>query len=135
MQRRRAQVRVRARKSSDIEPHAIDRRNGLSYVSVMAVLPIITIPDPVLRKISDPVERVDDAVVKLMDDMLETMYAAPGVGLAAVQVGVLKRVVVIDAAEDEACRIRSLWQTRNSSHSGRRRGCMRRAAFPLAMQP
>ncbi|HEY8194416.1 MAG TPA: peptide deformylase [Hyphomicrobium sp.] len=68
----------------------------------MAILPIITIPDPVLRKISDPVERVDDAVVKLMDDMLETMYAAPGVGLAAVQVGVLKRILVIDAAEDDA---------------------------------
>ncbi len=67
----------------------------------MAVLPIITIPDPVLRKISDPVERVDDAVVKLMDDMLETMYDAPGVGLAAVQVGILKRVVVIDAAEGD----------------------------------
>ncbi|SFV26440.1 peptide deformylase [Hyphomicrobium facile] len=67
----------------------------------MAVLPIITIPDPVLRKISDPVERVDDAVVKLMDDMLETMYDAPGVGLAAVQVGILKRVVVIDAAKDD----------------------------------
>jgi peptide deformylase len=81
---------------------AIDHRNGLPYVSVMAVLPIITLPDPVLRKISDPVERVDDAVVKLMDDMLETMYAAPGVGLAAVQVGVPKRIVVIDAAEDGA---------------------------------
>jgi len=83
-----------------IEPHAIDRGARLSYVTAMTVLPIITIPDPVLRKISDPVERVDDAVVKLMDDMLETMYAAPGVGLAAVQVGILKRVVVIDAAED-----------------------------------
>ena len=81
---------------------AIDHRNGLPYVSVMAVLPIITLPDPVLRKISDRVERVDDAVVKLMDDMLETMYAAPGVGLAAVQVGVPKRIVVIDAAEDGA---------------------------------
>jgi peptide deformylase len=68
----------------------------------MAVLPIITLPDPILRKISDPVERVDDAVVKLMDDMLETMYAAPGVGLAAVQVGVPRRVLVIDAAEDGA---------------------------------
>lgn len=66
----------------------------------MAVLPIITIPDPILRKISDPVERVDDAVVKLMDDMLETMYAAPGVGLAAPQVGVLKRIAVIDASEE-----------------------------------
>ncbi len=68
----------------------------------MTILPIITIPDPVLRKISDPVERVDDAVVKLMDDMLETMYDAPGIGLAAVQVGVLKRVLVVDAAEDGA---------------------------------
>jgi peptide deformylase len=66
----------------------------------MAVLPIITLPDPVLRKISDPVERVDDAIVKLMDDMLETMYDAPGVGLAAPQVGVLKRVIVLDTADD-----------------------------------
>ena len=98
---RRSELKT-AKIQHDIETHAIDRRGGLSYVSAMAVLPIITIPDPVLRKISDPVERVDDAVVKLMDDMLETMYAAPGVGLAAPQVGVLKRVVVIDAAEDDA---------------------------------
>ena len=93
---------ARARAPADLNAHAIDRRDGLSYVSVMAVLPIITLPDPVLRKISDPVERVDDAVVKLMDDMLETMYAAPGVGLAAIQVGVPKRVVVLDTAEDGA---------------------------------
>jgi peptide deformylase len=53
----------------------------------------------VLRKISDPVERVDDAVVKLMDDMLETMYDAPGIGLAAIQVGVPKRILVIDLQE------------------------------------
>ena len=65
----------------------------------MAVLPIITLPDPVLRKISDPVERVDDAVVKLMDDMLETMYAAPGVGLAATQVDAHERVIVIDVSD------------------------------------
>ena len=66
----------------------------------MAVLQIITIPDPILRKISDPVEKIDDAVVRLMDDMLETMYDAPGIGLAAIQVGVPKRVVVIDAADE-----------------------------------
>lgn len=66
----------------------------------MSVLPIITIPDPFLRKISDPVEKVDTAVVKLMDDMLETMYAAPGIGLAAIQVGVPRRIVVIDAADE-----------------------------------
>lgn len=66
----------------------------------MTTLPIITIPDPVLRKISDPVERVDAAVVRLMDDMLETMYAASGIGLAAIQVGVPRRVVVLDTAPD-----------------------------------
>ncbi|MGL4396678.1 MAG: peptide deformylase [Hyphomicrobium sp.] len=66
----------------------------------MARLPIITIPDPVLRKISDPIESVDSSVLKLMDDMLETMYAAPGIGLAAIQVGVPKRIVVIDTADD-----------------------------------
>lgn len=66
----------------------------------MAQLPIITIPDPILRKISDPVERVDTAVVKLMDDMLETMYAAPGIGLAAIQVGVPLRVLVLDTADE-----------------------------------
>jgi peptide deformylase len=62
----------------------------------MALLPIITAPDPRLKLVSQPVERVDDATRKLMDDMLETMYAAPGIGLAAVQVGVPKRIIVID---------------------------------------
>lgn len=67
----------------------------------MSILPIITIPDPVLRKISEPVERVDAQTLRLMDDMLETMYAAPGVGLAAIQVGVPRRVVVIDTSEED----------------------------------
>ena len=62
----------------------------------MAILPIREIPDPVLRTISKPVERVDDDLRRLMDDMLETMYDAPGIGLAAIQVGVPKRVLVID---------------------------------------
>ncbi len=66
----------------------------------MSKLPIITIPDPILRKISDPVETVDADVRRLMDDMLETMYAAPGIGLAAIQVGVPKRIVVIDTADE-----------------------------------
>ena len=64
----------------------------------MTVLPILTLPDPILRKVSAPIETVDDAVRKLADDMLETMYDAPGVGLAAVQVGVLKRLLVLDVA-------------------------------------
>ena len=68
----------------------------------MAKLPILTAPDPRLKKISKPVEKVDDEIRQLMDDMLETMYVAPGIGLAAPQVGVLKRVIVVDVAgEDE----------------------------------
>ena len=67
----------------------------------MAKLRIITLPDPILRKVSAPVERVDDELRKLADDMLETMYAAPGVGLAAVQVGVPRRLFVLDIAEED----------------------------------
>jgi peptide deformylase len=67
----------------------------------MAKLPIITLPDPVLRKVSAPVERVDDALRTLVDDMLETMYAAPGIGLAAIQVGVPRRLLVLDVAEGD----------------------------------
>ncbi|MFO7296986.1 MAG: peptide deformylase [Pseudomonadota bacterium] len=61
---------------------------------------IVTLPDPILRQVSRPVERVDDDVRELVEDMFETMYAAPGVGLAAVQVGVPLRVIVLDAAEE-----------------------------------
>ncbi|HUU66481.1 MAG TPA: peptide deformylase [Methyloceanibacter sp.] len=67
----------------------------------MAIHPIITIPDPVLRKEAAPVERVDDDLRRLMDDMLATMYDAPGVGLAAPQIGILRRVIVMDAARDD----------------------------------
>jgi peptide deformylase len=66
----------------------------------MAKLPIVTLPDPILRQVSAPVERIDDDLRRLMDDMLETMYAAPGVGLAAIQVGVARRVAVIDVAAE-----------------------------------
>ncbi len=66
----------------------------------MAKKKILTIPDPVLRKISEPVTSINSEVKKLMDDMLETMYAAPGIGLAAVQIGVLKRVIVIDLSKE-----------------------------------
>jgi len=66
----------------------------------MALLPVLTAPDPALKKISQPVKQVDASVRKLMDDMLETMYHAPGIGLAAPQVGVLKRVIVLDLARE-----------------------------------
>jgi peptide deformylase len=65
----------------------------------MAILKIIVAPDPRLKIKAQPVATVDDGVRKLMDDMLETMYAAPGIGLAATQVGVAKRVIVVDIAD------------------------------------
>lgn len=68
----------------------------------MAVLPILTAPDPRLKIKARPVAAVDDTVRRLMDDMLETMYAAPGIGLAAPQLGVDKRVVVLDVAEKDS---------------------------------
>jgi peptide deformylase len=67
----------------------------------MSVLPLVLIPDPVLRKQADPVERVDDALRKLADDMFETMYDAPGIGLAAPQIGVSRRLIVMDPARGE----------------------------------
>ena len=68
----------------------------------MAKRPILKIPDPVLKTVCEPVENVDDDIRALLDDMLETMYDAPGIGLAAIQVGVPKRVVTMDLARDEA---------------------------------
>lgn len=67
----------------------------------MALLPILETPHPMLRQISTPVETVDDDLRKLIADMFDTMYAAPGIGLAAVQVGVPKRLLVIDLQEPE----------------------------------
>jgi peptide deformylase len=68
----------------------------------MAIRPIIIAPDPRLKKRAAPVDAVDGEIRRLMDDMLETMYAAPGIGLAAPQVGVLKRVIVVDASRKDA---------------------------------
>ena len=67
----------------------------------MAKLSIITAPDPRLRRRCAPVQTVDDGVRRLMDDMLETMYAAPGIGLAAPQVGIASRVIVVDVTRED----------------------------------
>jgi peptide deformylase len=67
----------------------------------MAILSILEFPDERLRKKAAPVETVDESLRRLIDDMLETMYAAPGVGLAATQVNVPKRVIVIDVSEEK----------------------------------
>jgi peptide deformylase len=66
----------------------------------MAILNILHFPDPRLRNVARPVEQVDDTIRQLLDDMLETMYDAPGIGLAATQVNVDKRIVVIDISEE-----------------------------------
>ena len=67
----------------------------------MAIRPIITLPDPRLRLVSDPVTTFDGELQQLLDDMLETMYEAPGVGLAAIQIAVPKRIVVADATRGD----------------------------------
>lgn len=66
----------------------------------MAIRPILVIPDPRLRAVADPVGKVDDEIRKLARDMFDTMHDAPGVGLAAPQIGVMKRVVVMDLAKE-----------------------------------
>ncbi len=66
----------------------------------MTIKPLIILPDPLLRQVSKPVERVDSDIQRLADDMLETMYDAPGIGLAAIQIGVARRMLVIDVARE-----------------------------------
>jgi len=66
----------------------------------MAIRPILTVPNPILKQVSKPVEAVTDEIRALMDDMLETMYAAPGIGLAAVQIGEPINVIVMDLAKE-----------------------------------
>ena len=78
---------------------AIDARGFRAYFGAMAILPILEVPDPRLKVISEPVTEFDDALKTLVADMFDTMYDAPGIGLAAIQVGVPKRVLVIDLQE------------------------------------
>ncbi|MGO1119076.1 peptide deformylase [Rhodovibrionaceae bacterium A322] len=68
----------------------------------MAVLPILTAPDPILKTVAKPVDAVDETIRQQMEDMLETMYAAPGIGLAAPQVGILNRVIVLDVSKEDS---------------------------------
>ncbi|ACM35385.1 peptide deformylase [Allorhizobium ampelinum S4] len=66
----------------------------------MTTKPIIILPDPLLREVSQPIERIDADLERLIDDMLETMYDAPGIGLAAVQIAVPRRLLVIDVSKE-----------------------------------
>ncbi len=67
----------------------------------MTIKPLIILPDPLLRQQSKPIEQVDAEIVRLADDMLETMYDAPGIGLAAIQIGVPRRMLVIDISRED----------------------------------
>ena len=80
---------------------AVDRVAALSYLTRVAPLDIIKLPDRKLRLVSDPIERIDDDLRRFADQMLETMYEAPGIGLAAIQVGVPRRIIVLDVAQRE----------------------------------
>lgn len=79
----------------------LDRETTRTYLTLMAILPILETPDPRLKTISTPVDGVDDDLRALIKDMFDTMYDAPGIGLAAIQVGVPKRVLVIDLQEKD----------------------------------
>jgi peptide deformylase len=86
---------------SHLLPPIIDRRPQNPYMPRMAIRPILVLPDPRLRQVSAPVTAIDDELRQLVEDMFETMYDAPGIGLAAIQVGVPKRVVTMDLAKKD----------------------------------
>lgn len=71
----------------------------------MALVPIIMIPDPVLRKVAAPVTEVTDGICQLLDDMADTMYDAPGIGLAAPQINVSQRLIVMDCGKEEGAQL------------------------------
>jgi peptide deformylase len=73
----------------------------MRYGGGMTIKPLIILPDPLLRQVSTPIGTVDADVLKLADDMLETMYDAPGIGLAAIQIGIAKRMLVIDVSRED----------------------------------
>jgi peptide deformylase len=78
----------------------VDASPVTDYLKAMAIRPLIILPDPVLRQVSKPVERVDEGIRKFAGDLLETMYDAPGIGLAGIQVGEPLRMLVIDLAKE-----------------------------------
>ncbi len=78
----------------------VDASMPTNYLKAMSIKPLIILPDPLLRLVSKPVERIDAPLRKFADDMLDTMYDAPGIGLAAIQVGEPIRMLVIDLAKE-----------------------------------
>jgi len=79
----------------------IDRFGATAYIAAMAVREILILPDKRLRRVSEPVKKIDAGIRKLVEDMFESMYDAPGIGLAAIQVGIPKRVITMDLSKKE----------------------------------
>src|SRR6266700_6830617 len=79
----------------------IDRVPATAYIATMALRDILILPDKRLRQVSDPVKKIDASLRKLIEDMFETMYDAPGIGLAAIQIGAPKRIITMDLAKKE----------------------------------
>ena len=103
----------------------------------MTLRPIITLPDEkTLRQVSKPVARIDSNVKKLWDDMLETMYDAPGIGLAAIQIGEAQRLLVIDLSKEGEAKTPLFVANPRSSGRAKTRVTMRKAAcrFPISMK-
>ncbi|MDC1280087.1 peptide deformylase [Pelagibacteraceae bacterium] len=95
----------------------------------MTVKTILTEPNKILRQISKPLDKVGDEERKLMDDMLETMYAAPGIGLAAIQIGIPKRIIVMDISRDENKKepryfVNPIIKDKNSDKATYEEGCL-----------
>ena len=95
----------------------------------MSIRTIITEPNKLLREVSETVDKVGNEEQKLMDDMLETMYAANGIGLAAIQIGVKKRIIVLDISRDENKKnpmyfVNPIIQNKNSDNSTYEEGCL-----------
>ena len=95
----------------------------------MTVRKILTEPNKLLRQISETVEKIGDEERRLMDDMLDTMYAAPGIGLAAIQIGVAKRIIVMDISRDEIKKepmyfINPIIKNRNNEKAKYEEGCL-----------
>ena len=95
----------------------------------MSVKKILTEPNKLLRQVSEPVEKVGEEERKLMDDMIETMYAAPGIGLAAIQIGVPKRIIVMDISKNEGEKkpmffVNPVIKNKNSEKATYEEGCL-----------
>src|SRR6266851_182250 len=82
-------------------PSSVDRFGATAYIAAMALREILILPDKRLRQVAEPVKKIDAGIRTLVEDMFETMYAAPGIGLAATQIGIKKRVFTIDLAKKE----------------------------------